>query len=501
MTSTQKKPIDPALAERIRAREAGIKVRLAALTLIEDVLEGDTTAKQALERAFDENAVQHSDRPLLVELVQGTLRGGLRYDRVVGDRLKTGMRLHSTVRYALWLGAHQILSTRVAPHAAVDLTVQVVKDAGHTRAAPLVNAVLRRLIADKAQGVDGTVAPPDATPAETVAIEGALPLWLAEKLVEWFGEGRLDAARAFAQWSLTQPALTLRVNTLRTTRAALATRIADEGKATIPHPTIETALTLDAPVHPPTLPGFGEGHFTVQDAAAQWITTALLDGLEAGPTPLRVLDACAAPGGKTTHIVEALGTKLGGDPATAAFTVTAVDSSPARMATLKSSVKRALGKDWAGHVALHEADAAALPPDIIGHRFDAVLVDAPCSGLGVLRRHPEARYHLAPESLDSLARQQAALLEGLAPTVKPGGVLVYAVCTLNPAEGPDVVRAFLATHPDFTPETLTAPFDAPGQVWPYAAAQTGSSASLGVTLWPQLTGTDGFFAARLRRKA
>jgi 16S rRNA (cytosine967-C5)-methyltransferase len=409
-------------------------------------------------------ALDPRDAALATELAYGTMRRRALLDRALSPLVKGGLgKLEAAVLDLLRLGAYQLLFTRVPPHAAVGETVSAAKAAGLSRAAGLCNAVLRRLARE------GAPPPPDraADPLAALEVEASLPRWLASRVL-----ARLGAEEAFRfAAAMDRPAPpTVRVNRTRLTREQLAERLAVEAPGATLSPGVFApgALTVDRGGSLPRLPAFGDGLFSLQDEAAQLV------GHLAAPAPgARVLDACAAPGGKACHLAE-----LG------AREVVALDVNPRKARRIGEEAAR-LGLAAVKPLA---ADAGTpLPPEARGP-FDLVLVDAPCSGTGTLRRHPELRYRRCEEELPRLCATQAAILDNVAPEVRVGGTLVYAVCSVLAEEGPEQFAAFLARHGDaFAP----APLDPP-------PAWTADGATL--ETWPQRHGLDGFWAGRLVRR-
>jgi 16S rRNA (cytosine967-C5)-methyltransferase len=364
--------------------------------------------------------------------------------------------LDPPVRAALRLGLFQLLFLdRVPAYAAVDASVRL---AGR-RAGGLVNAVLRRA----ARAGRGGLALPDASdPMERLAVEWSHPRWLVER---WVRELGAREAAALLEADTRPPRVALRPNPRRTSRDALQATLAAAGIPT--EPGLANALAVPANAgRLRGLPAYADGLFSFQGEASQLVAT-LVDV----PPNARVLDACAAPGQKTLAIAERLA------PGNA---VVALDRNRGGLGRLRAEAAR-LGAD----VAVAAADARHPPTT---RRFDAVLVDAPCSGLGTLRRHPELKWRRTPEDVPRLAALQREILAGVADRVAPAGLLVYAVCTRTRDETTDVIAAFLAEQPRFAVEPLVssgAALDADGML------RTA----------PHTHGVDGFFAARLRARA
>jgi 16S rRNA (cytosine967-C5)-methyltransferase len=309
----------------------------------------------------------------------------------------------------------------------------------------------------------------DRDPVGRLALEHSHPEWMVTVVME-----RLGAAET-EDWcrANNQPApLTVRVNRLRTSVERFTAELDRAGIAWRPGHYYEYAVELLRPGPLDAVPGFEQGHFLVQDEASM-LVAAVLDP-RAGE---RVLDACAAPGGKATHLAELMDDQ---------GLVLANDARAARVQLIHENRKRLALQC----MEVRTGDARELGEVYPAH-FHRVLVDAPCSGLGVLARRPDARWRRQPADVEALARLQYELLVASARCVRPGGTLVYSVCTLTPAEGQGVIDAFLATEAQFCLEPSTGPLD------PALFAQALPGGVL--ELWPHRHGTDGFFVARLVR--
>ncbi len=431
-------------------------------------------ADAALERELGSlvragGGLSPADRALATEIAYGAIRQRLLLDAWIDTLGKvSALRQPPALRWLLHVGLYQLLfSDRVPAAAAVSTTVALAKRAGLAKLAPVVNGLMRSLLrcrerpAGSGPGPDpweGLALPAD--PAAALAVRRSLPPWLAAGLLDWLPPER---AEAFALACNAVPPLDLRVNGLRTTREALLERFADAGVAARALPAAPHGLTLLERVGDPReLPGYGEGLWCVQDRSAQAIAP-LLD-----PRPgQRILDACAAPGGKSTHLGELIGDR--GE-------VWALDRSEARLRRVDRNAER-LGLTTIRSLAADATDLGELKPHWQGS-FDRILLDAPCSGLGTLARHPDARWRITPEAIDGLVSLQRQLLEAMLPLLVPGGRLLYATCTVEPRENGALIAALLAAHPDWT-------LLEERQWWPTpAAAECG--------------GGDGFYAALLR---
>jgi 16S rRNA (cytosine967-C5)-methyltransferase len=431
-----------------------VLVRVEATDAFADLLLGDRLAEAPLSP---------TDRALATRLVYGTLAWQGRLDHHLGALVRTPLaRLDPPVRAALRLGLYQLLFLdRVPAYAAVDASVRLARTAGRG-AAGLVNAVLRRAAA---AGPAGLPLPDPATdPIERLAVEWSHPRWLVERWAAELGPEELPLLLAANN---TRGPTAVRANRLRTTRDALLAELARAGVRAAPSRwASEGVVIAHGAARLRELTAWRDGRLAFQGEASQLVAPML--GLVPGA---RVLDACAAPGGKAVHAAALLeGRGL----------VAALDRRPGGAHRIATEATRL------GAVAVHPIAGDARHPPLAG-AFDAVLVDAPCSGLGTLRRHPELRWRRRPADIPRLAALQREILAAVAPLVRPGGMLLYAVCTLARDENEDVLHWFRAVHPDFS-------LDHPG---PSLPAELLSPEGTLRTL-PHRHGLDGFFAARLR---
>lgn len=396
------------------------------------------------------------DRGLVTELVYGTLRHQGQADHLLAlvvDRPLAA--LDAPVRAALRLGVEQLL-TGVPPHAAVGATVGALSGTAG-RARPYANAVLRKVAA---------LGPPWRWPEgddpAALAVRTSHPHWIVELLLRDLGAddalGALEAANV-------APTVTLRPNRIRTTAADLAAELSAAGVEVTPGGLVPDALCVRGTGDLRRLPAVAEGRATPQDQASQAVAEAM--GAQAGE---EILDAAAAPGGKATAMAEAMADR---------GRVFACDLRRARAERVAEAARRL------GLASVHTvvADGRALP--VRPGRFDRVLLDAPCSGLGVLRRRPEARWHLDPTDVPRLAALQRELLAAAAEAARPGGLVAYGVCTLTREETTEVDAWAAEARPDLIP------VDPPGPPW--------RPKGRGALLLPQDAGTDGMFLLLLRR--
>jgi 16S rRNA (cytosine967-C5)-methyltransferase len=422
----------------------GLAPRLLAWRVLQSVAAGAYT-DIALERALARSPLAPADRGLATELACGCVRQRRLLQAWI-DALgrRSAAQQPPKLLWVLELGIYQLLFCRRVPaSAAVHTSVALAQELGLTRLAPVVNGLLRELQRRRAAGDDaagndaageaarepwrGLELPADA--AAGLGLRHSLPTWLAADLLRWRTP---DQAEAFARTSNEPAPIDLRVNRLRCSREALLAELAAAGVAAAPLPNLAAGLTLlERPGDLRRLPGYAEGHWSVQDRTAQRIVPLL------APSPgERVLDACAAPGGKSSHCAEAMDDR--GE-------VWAVDRSEARLNRLLANTQR-LGHTSLRPLVADAADLARERPEWVGH-FDRILVDAPCSGLGTLARHADARWRVTPEAIAGLVDLQTRLLRGLAPLLRPGGRLVFAVCTIHPSEINEPLATLLAARP------------------------------------------------------
>jgi 16S rRNA (cytosine967-C5)-methyltransferase len=412
------------------------------------------------------------DAALAAEITTGTLRWMGALDAVVeafGHRPLP--RIDPEVLDILRLGAYQLLHLdRVPARAVVDDAVEMTRGAHKGSASSFVNAVLRRIARERERLP--LPAWPDAPDREAaiayLSVTCSHPRWLVER---WLEREGFDRAEAWVRFDNSVAPLTLRANTLTIARDELAARLAAAGVTVSPTRFSPDGLVVGGG-NPLSTPLHEQGAFFVQDEASQLV--ALVAGARPGE---RVLDACASPGGKTVAMAGRMGDR---------GLLVAGDVRARRMDLLE----RTIARSGARSVRLVRLDAEALP---FGPVFDRVLVDAPCSGLGTLRRDPEIRWRRTNRDLPALAATQRRILERAATAVKPGGRLVYSTCSSEPEENEDVVRGFLLDHDEF-------------EIEPPREADTGV-AGLAAMLTPEgffrttppAHGLEAFFAATLRR--
>ncbi len=417
-----------------------------------------------LESRLQDSELSPEDTHLVTALVQGTLRRRATLDHHLAYFARENWGgLPAWIKGTLRLGAFQILfMDRIPVHAAVDESVKLARKYGHPGTAGLANAILRKLAA----GERAPLPDPAADPAGHLAVLHSHPRWMVERWTARLGPEETERLLAADN---EDPVVTVRPNLARASADEILARLRGEGFPAGPPRNGGPVWVMGGGFVPSRSPSFRDGLISLQDEAEASVV-AILDP-RAGE---RVLDLCAAPGGKTAQIAEVVGPD---------GRVIALERHGSRAKALRSNLLERLRLP---NVRVVCGDGAR-PPFRAG--FDRVLVDAPCSGLGVLRRRADARWRKEESSVLGMAALQPKLLDGAAPLVKPGGVLVYSVCSLEPEETVDVVKSFLETHSDFA---LQGP-----DRYLSAAFRTGS-AHWSAT--PQRNGTDGVFAARFQKR-
>ena len=425
--------------------------RTAATKTVNDVLTKGRSMGAALEEYLEELDAPDS-RPLAQELSYGVMRWQPRLSMVLDRLLSRSLRRKDQDLYALMLvGLYQLAYSRIPPYAAVAETVAVAQRLGKGWATGLINGVLRSFQRRQAQLT--------AEADRQAHSRWAHPAWLIDAITRSWPDHWQDILTAGNQ----HPPLSLRVNPLKTNRedyiAALTAK--DMEAVVIPH--TENGVAVTRPVPPSALPGFADGWCTIQDAAAQQ-AAGLLDP-RAGQ---HILDACCAPGGKTSHLLER-------QPA---ISLLALDKSAQRLGQVTDNLKR-LGL----HAVTAAADAAAPDQWWDGRPFDRILLDAPCSGTGVIRRHPDIKALRRPEDITTAADTQHRLLHALWPLLNPGGMLLYATCSILAEENQEQIGRFVDAHADAQELAIDRP-------WGHALAR-------GWQILPGEDDMDGFYYARL----
>ncbi|MEK8131951.1 16S rRNA (cytosine(967)-C(5))-methyltransferase RsmB [Paenibacillus filicis] len=466
--------------------------REAALDVLTRVEVDRAYSNLLLNQTLQAYKLDKPDAGLATEIVYGTVQRLNTIDYYLGRFVAKGLaKLEPWVRSLLRLSLYQMLYLdRVPDHAVVNEAVNLAKRRGHTGISGMVNGVLRNVIRSKAE----LVLPDGLAPAAKIALEESHPEWLVRRWIAQYGE---ETARNICRANNEAPRVSLRVNRMRTEPSQLLERLRGQGLEAEASALAPAGVVVRGGGNMALTPEFERGLYSVQDESsmlvAEWVD----------PQPgERVLDCCAAPGGKSMHLAEKMGDR--GE-------VVACDV---------HEHKRQLIDDQAQRLGLKSirtltADARQLADHYPPGSFDRILLDAPCSGLGVIRRKPDLKWSKSEAEIAAISQIQQELLDAVAPLLKPGGVLVYSTCTVERSENEEAVNRFLAGHPEFHPDPSPPWVGSPGHGGAVAAGSpdagvadakevssvsTGSASSM-IQIMPYDYGSDGFFIARLRRRA
>lgn len=441
-------------------------VRFQALTILDKIDHHGGYSNVLLDKQLKKTDLNDRDRNLLVNMVYGTLQRRLTLDYYLEPFIK-GKKIEDWVRTLLRLSVYQwVYMDRIPKHALVNESVTIAKINGHQGIAGFVNGILRKI---QKQGLPQL---PDKSDdlVTYMSIKYSVPQWLVETLMEWENGDEIVIETLLASL-LERPKLSVRITKDASQRSEIQTKLFEQG--IISHPSlispygliIESGDLFNSEV-------FQQGLLTVQDESSMLVgPLGIVTGKE------DVLDACSAPGGKATHIRQQL----------TSGTLTALDISPDKLDKVRGHLSR---MGLMERCILEVADAGKfIPPN---HRlYDTIYLDAPCSGLGLLRRKPEIKFEKEREVIHSLSEIQTTLIQHLSKFVKPGGLLVYSTCTLSPEENQDIIQTFLEQNEDF--EIL--PISKSEVDFPQAITPEGY-----VRILPHYQQTDGFYIARLKKK-
>lgn len=424
-------------------------------------------AIHAHSRQLDQ--LETKDRNFCNALIFGVLRQRESMDRIIGHFSKSPIKkIKPKPLYLLRIGIYQIVHMdRIPDFAAIDTTVEIGKKTCGKPTAGFINAVLRKA-ATRHHEIE--LPDKDRDPADFIGIEYSLPLWLAKRWLDRYG---FDPTVRLCEQISTIPSITLRTNTLKTDRATLAGQLSEEAGHVLPTSFARNGLRFSNPASAISdLTTFQQGWFQIQDEAAQ-IVTEFMDPRSGE----RILDACAGLGGKTGHIAQLMDNS---------GSVTALDIASKKLVQLEQEARR-LGYT---NIRTRAADLTRMTIRDFDTFFDRVLVDAPCTGLGVIQRNPDTKWKRTIHDITRLCSRQKKILNAAANLVKPGGVLVYAVCSCEPEENEHVIQAFLSKRKDYTIDREINGSGLSELMTPDGFIKT----------YPQTNHMDGFFAARLKRK-
>ncbi|HBB34010.1 MAG TPA: 16S rRNA (cytosine(967)-C(5))-methyltransferase [Cyanobacteria bacterium UBA8803] len=454
--------------------------RQMAFLALRDIYQRGAFTDIALDRVLRTAQLSDVDRRLATELVYGTVRRSRTLDALI-DQLgkKKAHQQPPDLRIILHLGLYQLrYQERIPVSAAVNTTVELAKENGFKGLAGVVNGLLRnyaRLQKDELTEDSSLIPNPGrdplklpVEPVQRLGILHSFPDWIIQMWIEQLG---VEETEQLCQWLNRSPTLDLRVNPLRVSIEEVETAMQEAGVEVQRVPYLPQALRLTGSTGAiQKLPGFSEGWWTIQDSSAQ-LVSHLLDP-QSGEV---AIDATAAPGGKTTHMAELMGDR---------GKVWACDKSTPRLKKVQENAQRLQLQS----IQICGGDSRNLPQFI--NCADRVLLDAPCSGLGTLHRRPDIRWRTTPATVAELSVLQGELLLQAATWVKPGGILVYATCTLHPQENEGVIQGFLMHHPHWQ-------IDPPPPNSPLTAFCTPQG---WLKVWPHRYQMDGFFMARLQHR-
>lgn len=437
--------------------------RDTALEVLMQVSGANAWSDGSLKRTIAKNGLDNRDAALASRIAYGVIQNKMLLDYYIGCYCtRRPSHLEPVILNILRIGAYQILFMDKVPHrAAVNEAVEMVKRNGRPKASGLVNAVLRKFVTNWLD----MPALPDDSAASRLSVRYSHPKWLVQRLLDRLGE---EEAERFLQCDNEIVPTTIQTNKLKVTEEELEKELRLAGVTVERHPWLPGCFFLSGTGDLERLEVFQQGHFLVQDAAAHLVSLAALP--EEGS---RVMDVCAAPGGKSFSLAIDMGDR--GEILSCdihAHKLQLIERSAQRLGI--SCIRTALADGREMHAAWQG-------------QADLVVADVPCSGLGIIRKKPDIRYK-NPDELAGLPEIQRAILNNVCNYVRPGGVLIYSTCTVLEAENEAVTDDFLSEHPDFMRETFTLP-------------QPIGTVDGQITLWPQRLGTDGFYICKMRRRA
>ncbi|MFB8536700.1 16S rRNA (cytosine(967)-C(5))-methyltransferase RsmB [Enterococcus gallinarum] len=441
-------------------------VRFVALEALVRIERGGAYSNLLLRELMNQGRLNDKDGRLLTEMVYGTISRQLLLDYYLANFIKNAKKVDPWVRSLLRLSLYQMLYLDKVPnHAILNEAVEIAKAKGNPGIGKFVNGVLRTIQREGVPALDQI-----KDPLERLAIEISMPLWLTERFVAQIGS---DKTRELGLSLLVPSHASGRLDLQRITRNEAILQLQEEGIEARESQLSSYGIVADKGF----LAGsslYHDGLLTIQDESSMLVAPALHIAPEH-----QVLDACAAPGGKTTHIASFLSAEAGGK-------VTALDIHPHKVKLITENAERLAVSEV---VQAEVMDAREVAQHFEEQQFDRILVDAPCSGLGLMRRKPDIKYNKQAADLERLPEIQLAILESAAPTLKNSGIMIYSTCTIMLEENQAVVEAFLADHPEFERIDVSVNAD--------IAANINDQM---LTIYPQDFMTDGFFISCLRKK-
>ncbi|MBU5672884.1 16S rRNA (cytosine(967)-C(5))-methyltransferase RsmB [Paenibacillus brevis] len=454
---------------RSPAKSTSRSVALQVLTAVE---QESAYSNLLLNGALQKSGLSGPDAGLATELVYGTIQRLNTIDFLLEPFVTKGMgKLAPWVRNLLRMSFYQLYYLdRIPPHAVVNEAVNLAKKRGHQGISGMVNGVLRNVLRRKEE----LKLPEGLSPVQRIALEHSHPEWLVARLLEQYGE---QTAESICRANNEPPSISIRVNRAKTSREDMLKLLKEQGLSAAPSKLSRDGIVVEGGGNMALTPWYREGLISVQDESSMLVAEAL------DPEPgMSVLDCCAAPGGKTCHIAEMMqGSGL----------VLANDIHPHKAKLVEDQANR-LGLT---NIDISTGDASKLGERLERNSFDRILLDAPCSGLGVIRRKPDLKWAKTAGDIAEIAGIQRTLLDTAGALLKPGGLLVYSTCTIEPRENVEMVSSFLSRHPEFELAE-----DKPSAWETEPLAEASARGSLGLQILPQDAHSDGFYIARLRKK-
>lgn len=449
--------------------------RLVALEVLVKVEEAEAFSNLQLNKTLQDAQLSRQDAALATEIVYGTISRKLTIDYILSKLVAKGLnKLQPWVLQLLRLSVYQIFwLDRIPSHAAVNEAVNIAKRKGHQGISGMVNGVLRNVLRN-----ESTLAPDQLqldNDVKGLSIRYSFPEWLVKRWIKQYGT---EQAEQLLLASNMPPHSSIRVNQTKTTKLELQQKLLSQQVNTIDSQLAEDGLIVVEGGHLAKLDEFVQGLFSLQDESSMLVAEVL------DPQPgMRVLDACAAPGGKSMHIAERMQGK---------GKLLSNDLHEHKAALIAQQAER-LGLT---NIEITSGDASLLANQLEAEAFDAILLDAPCSGFGVIKRKPEIKWTKQESDIKEIAFIQAKLLEAMSTLVKPGGVLVYSTCTIASEENEQQIDSFLAKHPQFR---LDAHWPAATLARLKGIGLVDDSFNGQLQILPQHANSDGFFIARLVR--
>lgn len=442
--------------------------REVALNILAGIEQEGAYSNLELNKSLQQARLSTADAGLVTELVYGTTARRNTLDYFLNFFVQKGTaRLQPWVRSLLRMSVYQIVYLdRIPDHAVVSEAVNLAKRRGHQGISGMVNGVLRSMLREP----EKLRLPHNLPAAERIALEHSHPEWLVKRWIAQYGE---ETAEAICRANNEPPAVSVRVNTTMISREKLLEEMKAAGLDAVSSEVSPYGIIVHSGGNMALTSWYRDGLLSVQDESSMLVAEAV------APAPdMLVLDCCAAPGGKTAHMGEIMKDR---------GRIIANDLHPHKKNLIREQADR-LGLEC---IEVVTGDASALPDCYPAASFDRILLDAPCSGFGVIRRKPDLRWSKSPEDVEAIASLQAGLLDRVSGLLKPGGLLVYSTCTIEPAENEGQIERFLKEHPDFRR------VEEQDAVWGGAAAELSERGALQIL--PQHFHSDGFYIARLQR--